>query len=230
MRQKGFGVIEVIVVILLVAAIIIGGWWVWSNQNIATNSTVTTDPAIPVDETESWTTYCATDDSVCFKYPGEWTAKEDPNHPSPYKSLAVTSPDQKITMFYNTDVDGIGGQCDPGACLLKTTSIASLSGPNLDNIKLVKGVFTNTSIESVKPVMFLISDNKIDFYNLEVDKQVDVGFFLDTFSNPKHPEKESWFRATTNSDLTFTDQTSLDWFNTEDVVTAEKILNTTRLK
>ncbi|MEP7205119.1 MAG: hypothetical protein ABI716_02915 [Candidatus Saccharibacteria bacterium] len=237
-NQAGFGAVEAVlvaVIVILIGALGYVGYKAF-NKPAATDSTTTTKPVAkttqPADPYTGWKTNCSTTGALCFKYPSDWksveTAADDPAN----SSVTVTSPSNQTYISYIPVVDGLGGVALPNTNFFNTISIDKPTSPQAGNLKVVKGI--NTRTEDTSPInsyYYVSSDDQIAKYGLAVGKNVDVGFFVSTLTNPTSGSHGIEFLTVGDyqgkSFKTVAEATA--WFTTPEVITAGKILSSVTL-
>lgn len=237
--ELGFGAVEVLIVLVVTALIGGVGYVAYKNLNTAKQVAVTNNtsapkptPPAPTDPYAGWQQYCSAGGAVCFQYPTDWkiatTQTADPSIPG----AAITSPSGKITVEYIPIVAGFGGDCNPNTCFFNTDSITKPQSKNPGNLKVVKGIYTNKDTPAILTYYYVSSDDQISNYKLAVNQNVDVGFFMASFTNP-HPTSQAVesFQVRNVPENDFSSVASAEsWFTNPEVVTAGKVLSSISLK
>jgi hypothetical protein len=188
----------------------------------ATNSPTATPT--PVDPYAGWLTYCSTSGGICFKYPSDWTLAKSTDPTSGTDRATVTNRAHDVVVVYTAYIYGIGGVCPPNTCFFTTDALTSLSS----GFKLVKGVFTNGG--PFLPMYFVASADTVQQYKLQVNQNVDVGFFAGLFDSPLNRSKQEELRVAPNPDNGFASRAEAEaWLAKPDVVAAGKILGSVYL-
>lgn len=116
-RQDGFGLAGCLIVLVVLAAIGFAAWHVWSPKDKNPAATETTSSVATTDPYAGWKTYTSSFEKLSFKYPASWTTKDISKHYSMpgTDAFQLTSPSAKLSIYWFSAIDGIGGACDASA-------------------------------------------------------------------------------------------------------------------
>lgn len=226
-NESGFSVLMILIGLVTLGIIGLVIWRTLNTKPVTVSEPTNQDPPSQVekDPTEGWKKYCL---GLCFKYPTAWVLKTiDLDLPPKVDVVEVSSPDTTTTVQFVPVVDGLGGTCQPNTCFFETLSIEPLKDPSLANLRIVKGIFTNS--QTFWPRHFIASLETINRTGLKINQKTDTGYFAGVFNNIYEPSKISRLDVN-NGSSTFTRQTALDWFNTKNAKTVEMIISTVELE
>lgn len=187
LNNKGFSIGIVLVLLVVLLGIGASGWYVWQRQRSNKKTEVTQQPEVSTKKTEAdptadWETKCSTSTKLCIKHPAGWVATDAPYDPDNdvLEGFSLQKTGSGLKIVYVPEVPGLGGVCDVGQCFFQT---ATLKNSVLDpEVKVFSGIFTSKVLETEYTVMAgLMSQKLVANYELAVNQNVDVGFFVDTF-------------------------------------------------
>lgn len=243
--DSGFSVVEALLILVIVGILGFTGWYIYHSKRTSDKSysgansgtptykkKASTTKIVTLDVYVGWTQYCSDYGGVCFKYPQGWQANSTETDESSVQGVTLVSPSGKIEIIYNPLVDGTGGVCEPNLCFFQPSSITKPAGNNEGDLKVVKGVYTNNDAQVIMPYYYVSDDNSIDHYGLSVRKNTDVGFFINSFTNPGRDGTEFLYvRGVNQPDGGYGSSASANtWLSGNEVVTAGKILSSIELK
>lgn len=225
-QNRGFGAIGLILLVGVVAIIAGIGVWVafdYNHQAIEMNAEGATHSSLntrPTAAYAGWQTYCSTGGGICFKYPSDWTLAKSAD-PTGADLATVTNAAQDVQVAYTADVTGLGGHCNVNTCFFDADSLSSLS----TGFKVVKGVYTNKGTDTTITGYFVASDDKLQQYKLQVNQNVDVGYFVELFDSPLDSSRSEQLHVKPVPENGFASAADAEaWLAKPDVVTAGKII------
>jgi len=124
-NSKGFSVVEALLVIIVVGILGFTGWFVYHAKNVA-NKNYNSQPTTQASKTNKdsqtadgpyagWKTYSSSFEKLSFKYPSSWKSVTPaiPSTAPGADSFELKSPSGAVTVSWDSEIDGIGGACDP---------------------------------------------------------------------------------------------------------------------
>lgn len=211
-------------IVLIIFAVLFFAWVSINKKNTTSTNTDndnSNQPNTVVDKYFEWLSYCSPTGDLCFKYPKDWIVGSSTSA----NATTITNPSNTIQILYTPVITEIGGFCEINTCFFKAISIQDLSNPGLSGLKIVKGVFTNKSTDSILAECFVSSNDRISEYNLSVNENIDVGFFTPLISSPLNSAQIEELRIKRIPDQDFgSEQEAIMWLSEIDSITAESIM------
>jgi hypothetical protein len=124
LNNMGFSAVEALLILVVIGILGFTGWFVYHSQKLATKdyssqssiqTSSTKKSTEPSDPYAGWKTYTSSFEKLTFKYPADWRSvtPEVPSTDPSADSFELKSPSNALSISWDSEIDGIGGACDP---------------------------------------------------------------------------------------------------------------------
>lgn len=253
-NQQGFTGIEGVLVIACIVIIGLVGFMVYNNHKknapvtavapaTTKTSAATTTPATTttpaVDLYVGWKEFCSTAENLCIKYPTDWQAVDGSQSG---KSFSIYSPTKKVAVDYSSlrirSGSGEGG--GPDSCTVTTLTLDELKNKTT-SLKAARVVTDSKSSTPhfYFPYYYVTSDDFITSMGLKAGTASDTDNCIQAYTrigDSKDSQTVSSLEVSQNRlnnpnlhDFTSSDEAKA-WFQTDETVTAIKIVDSATFK
>jgi hypothetical protein len=255
-NQQGFTGIEGALVLAVIVIICLVGFVVFNSHKkttlvaVATPTTTnsssvakspvkTTKPA--VDPYAGWKEFCSTAEKLCVKYPTDWQAVDALDSQSG-KAFSIYSPTKKVAVDYSSlrSRSGSGEGGGPDSCTITTLTLAELNNKTT-SLKAAKVVTDSksTTPHFYFPYYYVTSDDFIASMSLKAGTASNTDNCIQSYTRIGDSKDSATISSLGMSqnradnqnlhDFTSADEAKA-WFETDEAVTAIKIVDSATFK